>query len=36
VWDHDIGPQSDDFIGAAGFELADLQAISNRQSVISN
>ena len=29
VWDWDMGPQSDDFIGAAGFEIPDLQAISN-------
>ena len=30
VWDCDMGPQSDDFIGAATFELPDLQAISNQ------
>jgi len=27
VWDWDMGPQSDDFIGAATFELPDLQAM---------
>ena len=27
VWDWDMGPQSDDFIGGATFELPDLQAM---------
>jgi hypothetical protein len=30
VWDYDMGPKSDDLIGEALFELADMQVVGRR------